>query len=171
MQLNEIPPFVPDKDTINVVIETPRGSRNKYAFDSQLGAIKLKKVLPAGQVFPYDFGFVPRTRGEDGDPLDILVFMDVPAVAGCVIECRIVGVIKAEQTEEGKTERNDRLIGVASASGAFEEINDISDFEPRVIREIEAFFVHYNQMAGKEFKLLKPSGAKKAKRIIKDAYV
>jgi inorganic pyrophosphatase len=79
---------------LRVVIETPKGSRNKYAFNPDLGVFELRKVLPAGMVFPYDFGFVPRTRAGDGDPLDVLVLMDEPAFPGCVLGCRLVGVIR-----------------------------------------------------------------------------
>src|SRR5438874_3853083 len=66
-----------------------------------------------GMMFPYDFGFIPSTLGEDGDPLDILVLMDAPAHVGCLIEVRIIGIIEAEQSEDGKTESNDRILGVA----------------------------------------------------------
>src|SRR5215471_19324706 len=78
--------------TIRVVIETPKGSRNKYALDADNKVFVLKKVLPAGMEFPYDFGFVPSTRADDGDPVDVLVLMDEPAFPGCVLTCRPIGV-------------------------------------------------------------------------------
>src|SRR4029453_15828071 len=81
-----------DNKTVRVVIETPKGSRNKYAFDVKDKFFALKKVLPAGMAFPYDFGFVPSTRAEDGDPVDVLVLMDEPAFPGCVLTCRPIGV-------------------------------------------------------------------------------
>src|ERR687888_2009595 len=84
-----------DKDMFKVVIETPKGSRNKYAFDPELSVFELKKVLPAGMAFPYDFGFVPSTKADDGDPVDVL--MDEPAFPGCVLACRPIGVIEGEQ--------------------------------------------------------------------------
>src|SRR6478752_3252537 len=100
--LSSLKPFVDgDKHTVRVVIETPKGSRNKYAFDSEDRTFSLKKVLPAGMGFPYDFGFVPSTLAEDGDPVDVLVLMDEPAFAGCVLECRLIGVIEGEQ-KDGK---------------------------------------------------------------------
>ena len=81
--LSRISTFDPEDDRlVNVVIETPRGSRNKFAYDEKLGVIRLKKVLPAGMDFPYDFGFVPSTKGDDGDPLDALLLMDEPAHPG-----------------------------------------------------------------------------------------
>src|SRR5579863_7953432 len=89
------------KHAVRVIIETPKGSRNKYAFDPALGAFVLRKVLPAGMAFPYDFGFVPATIGGDGDPLDVLVLMDEPAFPGCVLKCRLVGVIRGRQKSHG----------------------------------------------------------------------
>ncbi len=83
---------------LNVIIETPKGSRNKFKFDEKLGIFTLKHVLPLGAVFPFDFGFIPSTRGEDSDPLDVLVLMDEPAFAGCLVPARLLGVIEAEQT-------------------------------------------------------------------------
>src|SRR5881398_2938674 len=84
-------PINRDKDdAIHVVVETPKGSRNKFAFEPKLGVFKLKKVLPEGMVFPYDFGFIPSTKAEDGDPIDVLLLMDEPAYPGCLIECRVV---------------------------------------------------------------------------------
>src|ERR687894_2250957 len=104
-----------DEGDLNVVIETPKGSRNKYNYDGKTGLFKLGGVLPAGASFPFDFGFVPSTVGGDGDPLDVLVLMDEPPFAGCLVRTRLVGVIEAEQTErDGETTRNDRLIGVAA---------------------------------------------------------
>src|SRR5689334_12872558 len=94
-----------DKD-LCVVVETPKGSRNKYEFDPERGIFKLKKVLPAGMSFPYDFGFVPRTLAEDGDPIDVLVLMDQPAFPGCVLTCRLIGVIEGETVKEDGATRN-----------------------------------------------------------------
>jgi inorganic pyrophosphatase len=91
-----------DKEILQVIIETPKGSRNKYAFDPEQEIFALKKVLPAGMAFPYDFGFIPSTLGGDGDPLDVLVLMDEPAFPGCLLKCRIIGVIEGEQGDKTK---------------------------------------------------------------------
>ena len=96
-----------DKKLIRVVIETPKGSRNKYAFDPEEKVFELKKVLPAGMDFPYDFGFVPSTKADDGDPVDVLVLMDEPAFTGCVLICRIIGIIEGEQGD--KKERKETI--------------------------------------------------------------
>src|SRR6202046_3725707 len=101
-----------DKKMLRVIIETPKGSRNKFAFNADDHIFELKKVLPAGMAFPYDFGFVPRTKAEDGDPTDVLVLMDEPAFAGCVLKCRLVGIIEGEQIEGKEKLRNDRIVAI-----------------------------------------------------------
>src|SRR3954464_7536915 len=92
-------PFDPETGDLNMIIDTPKGSRNKFKYDEAHGLFKLSGVLPAGASFPFDFGYVPSTRGEDGDPVDVLVLMDEPAFAGCLVPARLIGVIEAEQTE------------------------------------------------------------------------
>jgi inorganic pyrophosphatase len=94
-----------DGDDLTVVIETPKGSQNKFTFEPRLNAFALTGVLPAGAVFPFDFGFVPSTLGEDGDPLDVLVLMDAPAFAGCVVPCRLIGVIGPSRPRTGRPRR------------------------------------------------------------------
>jgi len=86
---------------IVVTIETPKGSRNKIKYDPASRKFKLSKVMPEGMMFPYDFGFVPSTKAEDGDPLDVLVLTDEPLFPGCVVECSLIGVLKAEQKKKG----------------------------------------------------------------------
>src|SRR5436190_20682015 len=108
-----------DRDIIHVVIETPKGSRNKYAFDPDERIFRLKKVLPVGMAFPYDFGFVPSTKAEDGDPVDVLVLMDEPAFPGCLLECRLVGIIEAEQKDSSNKERNDRIVAIEQANHSY----------------------------------------------------
>src|SRR5262249_30376118 len=101
---------------VEVVIETPKGSRNKYAYDPAKRACKLSKVLAEGMMFPYDFGFVPSTKSPNGDPLDVLVLVDEPTFLRRMLDCRLIGVIEAEQEEEGKRVRNDRLVAIAAQS-------------------------------------------------------
>src|SRR5689334_9308585 len=103
---------VPGPGLIEVIIETPKGSRNKIKYDPSSMNFKLSKVMPEGMMFPYDFGFVPSTKAEDGDPLDVLVLTDEPLFPGCLVECSLIGVLKAEQKEQRHTNRNDRLIAV-----------------------------------------------------------
>jgi inorganic pyrophosphatase len=79
---------------LQVIIETPKGSHNKYSFDEEQNIFVLRAALPSGMVFPYDFGFVPQTLADDGDPLDVLVLMDMPAFPGCAVVARLIGVIE-----------------------------------------------------------------------------
>ena len=149
-----------------VVIETPKGSPNKLAFAPRHGTFVLKGVLPAGAVFPFDFGFVPSTLGEDGDPLDVLLLMDAPVFPGCIVPSRLIGVIEAEQTEEGETERNDRLLAVAADSAAHRSINTLSDLSQDLIAQIEHFFVSYNEIKGKRFEVKGQAGSKRALALV-----
>lgn len=167
--LEELKPF-DDEGALNVIIETPKGCRNKYGFDEKLKLFKLNGVLPAGHSFPFDFGFIPNTKGGDGDPLDVLLLMDESAFPGCLITARLIGVIEAEQTErDGTVERNDRLIAVAANSHAHSDIKSINDLNNTLVDEIEHFFVSYNEAKGKKFKPLARHGARKAANLVKDA--
>lgn len=155
-------PPVDGNGQIQVVIETPKGSRNKYAFDPDQRTFKLKKVLPEGMVFPHDFGFIPSTKAEDGDPLDVLILMDEPAFPGCLVEARLIGVIEGEESEDGKKKRNDRLIAVCNTSHTHSNIKSVSDLNESLLREIEKFFVNYHANDGKTFKVLACKGNKAA---------
>jgi len=164
--LRKLKPFDRKSSKLNVVIDTPKGCRNKYAFDFEINAYKLKTVLPHGAVFPFDFGSIPGTVAADGDPLDVLVLMDEPAFVGCLVKVRLLGVIEAEQTENGKTERNDRLISVAAESHTHASLKSLRKMDSTLIREIEHFFVSYNEVRGKKFQPKGRKGPATAKRLI-----
>lgn len=168
---DQINPFKTGNKTLQVVIETPKGSRNKFAYDPKLGAYTLSTVLAEGMTFPYDFGFVPQTKDEDGDPTDVLLLMDEPAFTGCVVESRIVGVIQAEQTDDDGTVRNDRVLAVASHSHIHADIKEPKDLNSRMIKELEDFFVAYNKARGTRFKLLGVKDANVAMKLIKKTRV
>ncbi|MBV9611350.1 MAG: inorganic diphosphatase [Acidobacteriaceae bacterium] len=155
--------------TCRVVIETPKGRRNKFDYDRQLEAFTLGGLLPEGLSFPFDFGFVPSTVAEDGDPIDVMVLMDEPAHVGCVLDVRLIGFIEAEQTEDGKTTENDRLIAVAVHSYSHENIQSISEVNKSLIDQVEEFFVSYNKSRGKKFKVLGVHGPSKAVKRLQEA--
>jgi inorganic pyrophosphatase len=118
--------------------------------------------------FPFDFGFVPSTLGEDGDPLDILVLMDAPVVPGCVIRARLIGAIEAKQKAKGESwERNDRLIAVAVHAQTHAEAQSLTDLRPHLVEEIKKFFVNYNELRGRKFKPLALAGGRTAQKLIK----
>jgi len=154
-------------EVIQVIVETPKGSRNKYAFDPEQGVFKLKKVLPEGMEFPQNFGFVPSTKAEDGDPEDVLILMDEPTFPGCLIECRLLGVIEGEQTEEGKTFRNDRLIAVCNKSHTYSDLDDIEHLNKNFIKELQSFFVQYHKLDDVEYECIGVKGAKPARKLLK----
>jgi inorganic pyrophosphatase len=158
-----------DKDLTVVIIETPKGSRNKYAFDPEERIFSLAKVLPAGMAFPYDFGFVPSTLGGDGDPLDVLVLMDEPAFPGCKLTCRLVGVIEGEQGDKKDTERNDRVVAVESGNHSFAHVKRIDDLGKQFERELEQFFVNYHRLSGKDYRILAVKGPAAARACVKQA--
>ena len=165
--LRKLEPFDRKTDKLNVVIDTPKGCRKKYAFDFNVNAYVLKTVMPKGTLFPFDFGSIPGTLAQDGDPLDALVLMDEPAFCGCLVQSRLVGVIEAIQKEkDGKTERNDRLIAVAAESHTHSAIKSVGDLDPNLLKEIENCFISYNQVRGKKFKSLGRYGPKRAKRLV-----
>jgi len=153
-------------DIIRVIIETPKGSRNKYAFDPDEKVFTLKKVLPAGMAFPYEFGFVPSTEADDGDPVDVLVLMDEPAFPGCVVKCRTIGVIEGEQGNGKKTERNDRVVAVEIANHQWEHIDHIDNLGKQFVKELEEFFVNYHDLTGKEYRVLDVKGPGAARKCI-----
>jgi inorganic pyrophosphatase len=153
-----------DNTMIQVVIETPKGSRNKYAFDSEEKVFRLKKVLPAGMTFPYDFGFVPRTLAEDGDPVDVLVLMDEPAFPGCVLKCRLIGIIEGEQGGGKDKERNDRVVAVEKENHSFADIDHVDDLGKEFMHELEEFFVNYHRLSGEQYRVIDVKGPKQAKK-------
>ena len=165
--LRKLKPFDRESGNLNVVIDTPKGSRNKYAFDFKINAYKLKTVLPHGTVFPFDFGSIPGTVAQDGDPLDVLVLMDEPVFIGCLVQARLLGVIESEQTEGRKTERNDRLIAVAAESHTHGALRVLQELDSKLLCEIEHFFASYNDARGKKFKPIARKGPAVAKGLIR----
>lgn len=154
---------------LQVIVETPKGSRNKFAYDPVQRVFTLRKVLPAGMTFPYDFGFLPRTMAADGDPIDVLLLMDEPAFPGIAIRARLIGVIEGEQADGKKTNRNDRLVAVAEANHEYANIKKLSDLPRQFLRELEDFFVNYHKLEGKRFKLLGCKDTAVARRLIEKA--
>ena len=158
-----------DSGSLHVIIETPKGSRNKYKYDTKHRLFMLSKVLPSGSTFPYDFGYIPSTRAQDGDPLDVLVLMDEVVFSGCLITARLIGVIKAEQKDGDQTVRNDRLIAIASQSHEQQNVQSIEQLDAYLIEEIEHFFISYHELDGEQWRPLARSGPAKAQKILDKA--
>lgn len=157
---HRIPPRA-DGGLVNVVIDTPGGSRNKYKYDEELGTYRLSRILPAGMAFPFDFGAVPRTRAEDGDPLDVLVLVPAPTFPGCLVTVQLIGILRAEQVE-GRRIRNDRLVGVPVTSVNRAPIRELSQMDREQLHGIEEFFISYNRAQGRSFRITGRLGARAA---------
>jgi inorganic pyrophosphatase len=158
--------------TRTVIIETPRGSSEKFAYDPEHRAFALKKVLPVGMVFPFDFGFVPGTKADDGDPVDVIVLSEFKSFPGCLVECRIIGALLARQREEStngkkrKRVRNDRLIGIPTAAHTMDHVKTLDDLPDPVLEELEQFFVNYHEREGTEYEPLERVSAARAKKLL-----
>lgn len=165
----KLEPVDKQEGLLQVIIETPAGSRNKFAFDPDQGIYSLKKVLPAGMVFPYDFGFLPKTLAPDGDPIDVLLLMNEPAFPGIAVRARLIGVIEGEQLDGKKKIRNDRLVAVAEANHMYANVRKLGDLPGKWIDELQEFFVNYHNLEGKKYRLLGCKGADVALGLIKKA--
>jgi len=157
-----LPTFHAKTRAIHVIIESPKASRNKYVYDEKSALLRLKKVLPAGLSFPFNFGFVPGTRGGDGDPLDAVILFDEPLVPGSFVRGRILGAIVAKQKRKAGYIRNDRLI--------VEPILDppqrkICNFKT-VLNEMEKFFVTSHQLEGRDFRVIECVGRREASALV-----
>lgn len=153
---------------INVIIETPKGSRVKYVYTPDSGLFRVKRVLPEGMIFPFNFGFIPKTFAEDGDPLDILLLNDESIVPGSLVRAQLIAVIKAKQTENGKTFVNDRIVGMAIDEEMPPEFFAV-ELDKRRAAQIEFFFATYNRASGKQFKISGIGSARHAAKLIRKA--
>lgn len=139
---------------MDIIIETPKGSNQKFKFDKEYRLFRLYKTLPASLAFPFDFGFIPNSKGEDKDPIDVMAISEFTAFPGCVIDCRIIGCIQAEQPVEGKKIRNDRFLAIPQQSVVYGSVYSIEDISVASVSAIESFFVTYTKLEGKELTLL-----------------
>lgn len=167
--IDRLPAGNPEQNLWNVIVETPRGCRNKYDWDHEKALFVLKGPLFAGASFPYDFGFLPQTLAEDGDPLDVLLLMDEGGYPGCMVESRLVGVLTAEQTENGETQRNDRLIAVSTTTHAFSNVQSLDDLSKLVLKGMSHFFESYNAYKGKPFRILERGTVERAVELAREA--
>ena len=153
-------------DDVNVLVDTPKGSRNKYKYDADAGCFRLSRILPVGASFPFDFGSIPQTCAADGDPLDVMVIGDAPTFPGCLLRVKLIGVISAEQKERRRLIRNDRLIGVPRTPVNRPQVRDIRELGADCLHDIEHFFVSYNRAQGRDFRILQRLGPRAAVRMV-----
>jgi inorganic pyrophosphatase len=156
-----------DKTHIHAVVETPRGSRCKLEFDPKLRAFTLAKPLMAGLTYPYDWGFIPSTHAEDGDPLDVLIIHDAGTYPGLVLCCRPIGVLEILQTTKSGKERNDRIFAVPDRSPFEGDLQDVRRLPTRAIDELKKFFEATDALEDKKLKFLGWRGPTLAIKIIR----
>ena len=167
--LIDLPLQDPETGDITVIVETPKGSHNKYKYDPECRALRLGSVLGEGLSFPYDFGFFPSTQGDDGDPLDVLLFLDYGVPPCTVVSARLIGVLEIRQRSEKEKhwERNDRFFAVATHAHDHGHLKTLDDLRPHMIEEIESFFGHYAGLNGKQLEVLARKGPRRAGKLLK----
>ncbi len=164
--LAKLPTWNDDGD-LHVVVETPRGARAKLKYEPELRTFVLSKSLLLGLTYPYDWGFIPSTAGDDGDPVDVMVLHDAATTPGLVMRCKIIGVLETLQKQKGKKIRNDRVFAVPQKSHRGRDLDDVRDLAPETKTELEKFFVATDELEAKQLTFLGWSGAKQAHRLVK----
>jgi inorganic pyrophosphatase len=170
LPVHNVPAWDSDKkDAVNAVIETPRNQRHKYSYDDKTSLYRLSMLLAEGLQWPYDYGFIPRTLADDGDPLDILYLGEEPTFTGCLVSARVVGVVRLKKNGE----ENDRILGcplhqdgMTQKSDAF---HDVSDIPGDTIDSICRYLVEYSAAEGNDLQFKGADSRKAALKAIKRA--
>jgi len=162
-----------DDGSVNIIVESPRGSTAKFKYDTETGAMILSRQLPLGVVYPYDWGFIPSTRAADGDALDAMVLWDGASFPGVVLPSRLIGILRVEQTTIAKPvpENNDRVFAIPVKSARFDHVRTIFDLPDRVRLELEQFFVSVVAFEGKQLRLRGFDGPAEADRVLRAAVI
>ena len=160
-------PSLDDDGNIHVVVETPRGARAKLTYDPQLRVFVLSKSLMTGLTYPHDWGFIPSTVAEDGDPVDALVIHDAATFPGLVMKCKAIGVLEIRERSKKRTQRNDRIMAVPLHSHAEGGLRDVRQLSKQVRLELEKFFVATAELQSKTLECLGWRGPKRAMQLIK----
>lgn len=162
---HDLPPGPQPPEEITAVIEIPFGSRNKYELDKKTGVIKLDRVLYSAVHYPGDYGLIPRTLYQDGDPLDVLVLVKEQTFPGCMIDVRPLGVLRMQD----RGEPDDKILAVALEDPFYEEYFDIADIPQHVLKEVEYFFSTYKDLEGKRVHIDGWGKSDEAMRAIEEA--
>jgi inorganic pyrophosphatase len=162
-------PVLAGDGSVHVVIETPRGSRAKLAYDPKLGTFVLRKSLLTGLTYPHDWGFIPSTRADDGDPLDVMVIHDAATFPGLVVVCRLIGILEVEQKTKGESERNDRVFAAPLKSHSERALKDVRDLTKPLQEELEKFFIATEELEDKKLKFIGWDGPESAMAAVKHA--
>ena len=170
---DHIPPFYKDDKNeprgVNVIVETPRNSRHKYAYKPEYGVMELRRILRGGMVWPIDFGFVPQTLADDGDAIDIALLIDEPCFPGCLVRARVLGSIGLIKNGD----ENDRIlacpISLSGAASTWDEVRELEDISPRLIQEIEGFLKDHQTFEGNKIELTGIKNADEAMKSVSEA--
>ena len=163
----DLPPGRHPPEEVTAVIEIPSGSRNKYELDKDSGLLRLDRVLYSAVHYPGDYGFIPRTLHEDGDPCDILVLVNEPTFPGCQIDARPIGVLM--MLDRG--EPDDKILAVPSNDPYYSEYFDIADIPQHYLKEVEHFFHIYKDLEGKRIQIVGWEKHESAIQIIRESIV
>jgi inorganic pyrophosphatase len=150
--------------TVRMIVDTPRRSRIKYKLEESTGLYIVDRILPPGLCFPFNFGFVPNTKAADGDAVDMILVVDENLPVGCAVDCSVIGVIEAEQTENGSTYRNDRVVAVSWKDATAPQ--NAGELPKDFVVDVERFFATYHEADGNEFKVLRLNDAVQAQKLI-----
>lgn len=167
--LARLPAFDGHSKTVNIVIEVSKGARVKLKYDQADEIFRAEKALPVGLAFPFDFGFIPSTIGGDGDPLDALVISEAGLPWGTVVLGEVLGILKCEQTEKGRKERNDRVIAAPLDAKSREPFQPAVILDARLKKAITEFFVKYNELQEKKLRVIGFEGPARALASIRQA--
>lgn len=173
LSFDHIPPFYTkdsnEPNAINMIVETLRGSGNKFAFKEEYGVMELRRILRSDMKWPCDFGFVPQTLADDGDAIDVALLIDEPCFPGCLVRARVLGVIGLKKNGV----QNDRLlacpISLPGAASRWDEVRTLDDLGARIPREIASFLRDYGAFEGNTIELTGIEGAEYAMQLVRDA--
>lgn len=166
MDISSLQPFRKD-GSLNVIVESPRGATIKMKYDGETGLMMMSRPLIAGLTYPHDWGFIPGTRGPDGDPADAMVLWDQSSYPGTLIPCRIIGMLSVDQKQpSGERVRNDRVMAVPVKDARCKDLQSIDDLPMRTRRELERFFLSSVAFEGKDLHILDWAGVEDARAFV-----
>ncbi len=165
VKLYDIDPGPDCPELVRVIIEIPKNSSNKYEYDGNLGVFRLDRALYSPMHYPGDYGFIPGTLAEDGDPLDILVLVDEPSFTGCLMEARPLGLLQMVDSKEN----DQKVLAVPNRNPRFDSIHTMDQIFPHVRREVEYFFSIYKELQGAKTEIKGWGGPREARKIITES--
>jgi inorganic pyrophosphatase len=147
-------------EEVRVVVEIPKGERNKYELEKETGLIILDRVLYSPFRYPFNYGFIPKSYCEDNDPADVMILMHDPVPAGSIVEVRPIALLGMVDSGE----QDNKILAVPSKDPRFDHVKDLKDVSPHILKEIEHFFNHYKDLQGKKVETTGWTGTEQAKQ-------